>query len=190
MDDYLQPDFYRFNQDSILLVDTVLTLTKKPQSILDLGAGCGILGIELARKFHPHRLTLLEMQEDFLYFLKENVQKFVPNSVHTEIKIASFADFETTESFELIICNPPYFFPGHGQPSQDHRRGIARSFQHDNWEVLLQLIGELLSPNGNAFMVIKDDPRIFDQLKKHCRKLHVSKFQFGGIVIVQLSRFE
>jgi tRNA1(Val) A37 N6-methylase TrmN6 len=57
-DDYSQPDYYRFNSDSITLVNYLLKSMGPTESILDLGAGCGIIGIELARYLSPQKLRI------------------------------------------------------------------------------------------------------------------------------------
>lgn len=69
--DYSQPDFYRFNEDSTKLVAFIQNhLKKTPQSIIDLGAGCGVIGIELKKLYHEAYLTLVEGQSEFLPYLK------------------------------------------------------------------------------------------------------------------------
>ena len=75
--DYVQPDFYRFNEDSLKLVTRVESTLSKASHVLDVGAGCGIIGIELALRINIGELHLLEVQQDFLPFIETNLNSFV-----------------------------------------------------------------------------------------------------------------
>ena len=48
-DDYLQPDFYHFNEDSIQLVRFIKENidNSTEHSALEVGAGCGVISCEL-----------------------------------------------------------------------------------------------------------------------------------------------
>jgi tRNA1Val (adenine37-N6)-methyltransferase len=157
MDDYSQPDFYRFNQDSILLINRIVQDVSEAVAILDLGAGSGIIGMELARKIKPKKLTLVEVQSAFEVHLNKNTFDFVPPETQIDIQIKSFADFAVCEKFDLIVCNPPYYLPGRGVISPNSSRAIARSFLVDSWDVLLKKVSEAMIENGKCFFVLKPD---------------------------------
>ncbi len=74
-DDYDQPEFYRFNEDSLKLVKWVLLRVSSAQTILDLGAGSGIIGIELSRVLLPSKLTLVEVRQEYSAHLDTNIKK-------------------------------------------------------------------------------------------------------------------
>jgi tRNA1Val (adenine37-N6)-methyltransferase len=163
--DYQQPNFYRFNQDSIKLVNRVKDSIAASSAILDIGAGCGVIGLELARVFHPSRLFLLEMQSEYKEYLIDNVARFCPKGTTAEIVISSFQDFCYPEQFDLIVCNPPYYLPGSGKPSPDVRRARARLFLEGDWSSLLQFIQRSLLPQGRAFLVVKNEKMILKEIK-------------------------
>lgn len=189
MNDYSQPDFYRFNEDSLLLIKHVQSKIQNPQSILDLGAGSGILGIELALNSRPMSLTLVELQEEFKNHLELNVAFFLNNAVATDISIASFSDFKSPKKFDLIVCNPPYYLPGHGQPSPNRSRHLARTFVKDSWNELFLCIHRNLAANGTAFLVIKNQPEIVEEMRKVLLKdLNAEFFELKDLLIVTLTR--
>lgn len=191
MTDYLQPDFYRFNSDSLELVKWILSQVESTSSILDIGAGCGVIGFELARKLQPEKLVLLEGQEDFKSYLTHNLS-FLPLNTKCEIKIELFSQWKPKDEFDLIVCNPPYYLPGRGEVSSDSRRGMARSFIRDDWRMLLMAIERSLSPKGQAFLVIKNQVEIEREIhSKLGQRNLVSRFeQRGDLTFLKLVRLD
>lgn len=163
--DYLQPKFYRFNEDSLKLVRKVSQEFREVTNLLDVGAGCGVIGIELAQKISVSCLDLLEVQLEFTPYLEKNLNHFVPYQDH-QIFIGPLGLFKTDKYYDLIVSNPPYYLPDSGQASQDQRRGICRSFQIDSWKKLLELFEKNLAPLGSAWVVIKNDKVVRDLIQK------------------------
>src|SRR5258708_4421753 len=118
MNDYSQPEFYKFNEDSIKLVRRVTEKVKAAEHILDLGAGSGIIGIELANYFHPESLTLVEVQKDYLPHLELNLKFQLKSKTDFFVELSSFGHWSPQKKYDLIVCNPPYFLPGHGEVSK------------------------------------------------------------------------
>lgn len=172
MNDYIQPDFYRFNRDSLELVRWIKSKLNNVSSILDLGAGCGIIGIELALVYRPARLDLVEVQEDFLTSLEQNIKRLSLETVYS-LNILSFSEWSPSRTYDLIVCNPPYYLPGRGESSKDERRGMARSFRLDGWEALLAAIKRSLSVDGCAYLVLKDEKSILKEVS--------DKISFSGL---------
>jgi len=175
MSDYQQPLFYRFNQDSLELVRFIKkTHLDTVKSILDLGAGSGIMGIELSCHFNPSLLRLVELQKEFMTSIEFNLKHFLPKDVHSEVIIKPFSEFHSSIRSDLIICNPPYYLPGSGRASKDVNRFYARSFQKDNWSILLDRIEENLLPQGRAYLVVKNDELILKKIDEEIRKKKLS----------------
>ncbi len=191
-EDYSQPDFYRFNEDSTALIKWVQDSGLTSQRILDLGAGSGILGIELARYLKPQTLTLVEVQDEFLPFLEINANRFLPSSVTPVIAMKRFSDYSSLEQFDLIVCNPPYYLPGKGEVSKNPNRAVARSFMIDSWSVLLKKISELLTREGRSFIVLKSDESLFKMITQEIKKLNlgVQKNELNTVMILELFRLD
>jgi tRNA1Val (adenine37-N6)-methyltransferase len=173
MTDYSQPDFYRFNQDSLELVKRVKHNVDKCESILDLGAGCGVIGLELARFYLPHTLALVELQQDYEPLLQHNLSFLMPGT-ECSVHIKSFAQWRPTKKYEIIVCNPPYFLPGRGQKSKDPRRDLARSFHQDNWKELLCCIERSLTFEGKAFLVLKNEGLLLTEVRNAIQQTGLS----------------
>jgi tRNA1(Val) A37 N6-methylase TrmN6 len=171
--EYSQPDFYRFNSDSFILVDRIARNQKNYGRVLDLGCGCGIIGIEIVNKLEVHQITFLEAQRGFETHLLNNINRFIQRPINVEVKWDSFSHVEFNDCYDLIVCNPPYYLPGHGQVSKDEQRMIARTFIKDSWDDLFNLLEKYLSSEGSAFFVVKDDPTIWGHILNALKKFNL-----------------
>lgn len=165
MRDYSQPEFYRFNEDSLKLVDRVVRKVSQARTILDIGAGSGVIGIELANRLHADKVCLLELQEDFVPHLSVNISGMLNAQTKAEIVRGPFSEFHPLQKFDLIVCNPPYFMKGHGQESSDPRKHAARTFVEGNWDELLACVTRSLAPGGSAHIVVRRNPVLVKYFK-------------------------
>lgn len=190
MTDYLQPDFYRFNEDSLKLVNWVAAKNPACSNVLDLGAGSGVIGIELANRLRIPRLTLVEVQADFIPVIETNLQQQLKVPADVELIHQSFGEWKPRYYYDLIVCNPPYYLKDHGEPSTDVRKNIARSFVMDDWNILLKLIAKILSPEGRAFFVVKNDQRILKEVNENLNGLKLKISEVEKLIMLELSLTE
>ncbi len=185
MTDYSQPDFYHFNEDSIRLVRfAVERATLSPKKIADFGAGCGIIGIELARRLKPLSVNFVEAQQEFLPHLEENLRLFMPSETSSNIFHGSFSQCPWDGfNFDLILCNPPFYLPGHGQLAKDPRKQVCRSFELDSWDILLDLTKRNLAQKGEAHFVLPSSDKLLGMIQErvHAMGLIVEMFPDGKI---------
>jgi tRNA1Val (adenine37-N6)-methyltransferase len=186
MIDYTQPSFYHFSQDSIELSKFVISSTRRPEKILDLGAGCGVIGIEIAKALGPQELLLVELQEEYRPFLNRNVELFVPTQTKSSIEISSFSNWNSDLKFDVIVCNPPYYLPGRGQESTNLNKARARSFIQDDWKKLLQITKRNLSSDGRAFFVVKNEDQILKAVQEGRNNLNLMMKQINSGTIAFL----
>jgi tRNA1(Val) A37 N6-methylase TrmN6 len=161
---YSQPDFYRFNEDSTLLAKEVasfLVLDSKRHNIkvLDLCAGCGIVGLELIDNCdHEIILDFLELQRDFEGHLRDNIKnfnEFIKSFDHT-VYMNSFLSLKSIEfrkKYDVIISNPPYFLEGKGRPSPNMKKNICRFFQQRNLDEFVSSALFALKRSGYFFFL-------------------------------------
>lgn len=152
MSEYHQPVFYRFNEDSLLLVREVAAVRTTAKNLLDIGAGSGVIGIELANKLGVQNVHFLELQRDWGPVLERNVAEFLPGR-ETQIFWDSVSRWKPGMKYDLIVSNPPYYLPGNGQLSPDPVRAKCRSFLEDDWKTLGEKIVVALAPGGSAYVV-------------------------------------
>lgn len=169
---YHQPDQYRFSHDSVFLARNVFEMltshNKLPTTVLDLCAGCGIIGLDflhhlLAEQQNiPIRIDFIEVQEIYSPYFQMNVEtlkaKF-PRSNQTvinflNINYESFSD--NMQKYDLILCNPPYFETSQGSLSPSEFKNRCRFFIDGTFKGLLKFITKSLNTNGEAYVLLRD----------------------------------
>jgi tRNA1(Val) A37 N6-methylase TrmN6 len=163
--DYKQAHFYRFNSDSISLVHFILSINLKSSSILDLCAGCGVIGIELINKMNEvQSLEFVEVLDENIKYIEENIKLCSRKNLKTKIFNDSVGEFNPSTTYDLIVCNPPYFIQGEGRESSNYNRQVSRTFMIDSPEILILKAISLLSANGQFFLLIPNDEKSWSLL--------------------------
>ena len=82
-----------------------------PQSVVDLGTGSGIVGLELAKAWHDARVVLCDCCSGALAVAQENIKA----SALTERVVVHPSDWFSAinDSFDLLVSNPPYVATGY-----------------------------------------------------------------------------
>lgn len=166
MNDYSQPAFYHFSEDSLLLARFVKDEQLEIHHLLDICAGSGIVGIEILRAqktLSTRSATFIEIQKEFLSHIKKNSLTFIP-SIKTQIELISLGEFHSPKSFDCIVSNPPYFQKNHGRKKADARSQLCRTFEVDSLQVLLELIIKVRSPKGKAYIIGRNDSHLCCEL--------------------------
>ncbi len=184
MTDYHQPEFYRFNEDSLALVKEIVSLNLQPGSILDIGAGSGIIGIELALKLEAPTIHFLELQKEWEPFLSKNIVQYL-NDFQVKVFWNSVEKWVPEIKYDLIVSNPPYYLPGNGIISPDPVRAKCRSFLEDDWEIILSKSFSALAPGGKAFFVTAMEN--LEHVKRAGKMLPIETTQKEKILIIKLS---
>ncbi len=188
--DYSQPDFYRFSEDSVQLAKFVAVNfnMKSNLHILDLCAGSGIVGIELANSINNDsidHLDFCEYQSDFIPHIKTNIkQQLCHQMLDYNIISSSFKDLDG--SYDLIVCNPPYFKDGSGKRSPDSpQRNRCRFFIDSDPKDLFDTTMKLLKCGGQAFFLLRTSEKWVQKELKYNEKLKIVG-QVSGANIVSL----
>lgn len=123
----IQPRYgYRFSLDPLLLCE--FAAIRAGEKAVDLGAGCGIIPLVLARKAQRSRLVGVESQVKMAEYAERNV---VLNGLteRVDIRHADILDAKKhfpASSFDLVVANPPYRKRGTGRISPKPGRDLAR----------------------------------------------------------------
>lgn len=126
---YQNKNGYRFSVDALVLYSFInLEHAKK---IADLGAGSGIVGILLAKKYQKAKVELVELQESLAILAEKNIAL---NNLgqRTSLINCNIKDIPRgivplkTNSFDLVASNPPFRRQKTGLISPTDEKAIAR----------------------------------------------------------------
>jgi len=96
---------YCYNSDSVFLYDFISSF--KPRGkVLDVGAGCGIVGLLVARDNPKVNLEAVEKQEAFVEYATTNARV---NKIENKIHKKNFLELDEDEKYDYIISNPPFY---------------------------------------------------------------------------------
>ncbi|MBU0480264.1 MAG: methyltransferase [Proteobacteria bacterium] len=161
-------DGYRFNQDSVILAHFVQPAPG--ERILDLGSGCGVIGLILAYRRPEVRIVGLEIQADLVALSRRNAQD---NGFAGRFEVVegdlNGADVLAGALFDRIVGNPPYMDPQKSRGSRNQERFLARQGLQAGPENLARAAARLLVDGGKLDLVYPANrlPSLASALKKH-----------------------
>lgn len=155
---------FRFRQFSITQRDSAMKVgtdsvllgsycnPAKANHILDIGAGTGLLSLMLAQKSN----ACIDAVEPDLAAFSESIFNFEQspwkdrlNVFHTRIQ-----DFLSTQKYDLIISNPPYYQESHNIQIRNKQRSLARHDQELSLAILCREVVQRLSPDGECWIIL------------------------------------
>ena len=164
-------DFQNFTLDSVLISDFV-KINRKTKKILDIGTGCGIISILLAKRSKA-KITGIELLETMAEIAKENVKN---NGFYEQISIVNediknYKKIFSEAQFDAIVTNPPYFeFKGDFSQINDlEQLACARHNVNLTVEEIIKISAYLLKNMGSFSIVFRSDRliEILELLKKY-----------------------
>ncbi len=168
---YSQPDDYHYSHDSVFLAREVFKLIKNQkircESILDLCAGCGVVGMDLLVHLSKdpqtsnsvNAIDFLEIQSVYMEHFeanKQTLEKLLPRLANIHFLNGNYNEITAqSKKYDLIISNPPYFRFGHGTLSSSEFKNRCRFFIDANFRSLLECISFSLKSDGRAYILLK-----------------------------------
>lgn len=129
------------------------SLEKNPFSILDIGAGTGILSLMLAQRSRAQLIDAIEIDDQAYEQCVENFEQS-PWGDRLFCYHASLEEFaeDIEDKYDLIICNPPFY--SEDFKTDNKQRDLARFQDAMPFEYLLECVSKLLSEQGTFNVVI------------------------------------
>lgn len=129
--------------------------------ILDIGTGTGLVALMLAQRSLPDaNIVALEIDEAAAGQARENVARSSWKE-RIEVVQVDFKKYQSSDKFDVIVSNPPYFIDSLGCP--DQQRNSARHNDSLTYEDLLAGVAGLLAEDGTFTIVIPAD--VADRVK-------------------------
>lgn len=180
---------YRYNSDTLLLYDFISTFKPKG-AMLDVGCGCGILGLLLKRDFPSLHVSFIDIQE-------HNKSLCLKNAKHNDIEIGDVicGDFLATsfeKKFDFIVSNPPFYHKGTVK-SEDNSLSMSRHSSYLPFEKFAQKVTKTLTNKG--YFVFCYDAKQFDFIAyalganglkmEDIRFVHVKEDKEASLVLIR-----
>ena len=150
----------KIKQDAILLSKFIKKYfnikykNKEKKTILEIGAGQGIITLLLSETEIFEKIFAVEIQKDVFKSLKKNVKI---NNLEKKITIINKNIKEVKGEYDFIFSNPPYKKVNSGKLPENKIEQISK------YEILLRLeelfyeIKRLLKNYGEFFVIVPDD---------------------------------
>ncbi|WP_333653308.1 tRNA1(Val) (adenine(37)-N6)-methyltransferase [Dissulfurispira sp.] len=188
---YQNKNGYRFSVDALLLFSFInLPRVKK---IADLGAGSGIIGILLAKKYPDAEVILIELQKSLAKLAGKNV---VLNNLGNRVKVV-IADIKNLSypphhsntpslhypAFDLVVSNPPFRKVKTGRLSIGDEKAIARHEIKLSLKDLVTASSTLLKHHGRLCIIHLPErlTEIMDAMKENNMEPKRLRFIYSNI---------
>lgn len=138
-------------------------IDNNPFSVLDIGAGTGILSLMLAQRSNAEQIDSLEIDEEAYEQCVENFENS-PWSDRLFCFHAGLDEFtdEPEDEYDIIISNPPFY--SEDFKTENSQRDLARFQDALPFEDLVEAADLLLSENGIFAVIIpyKEEEKFID----------------------------
>ncbi|ARV10042.1 tRNA (adenine-N(6)-)-methyltransferase [Winogradskyella sp. PC-19] len=156
----------KIGTDGVLL-GAWTSIRNQPFSILDIGAGTGILSLMLAQRSNAQVIEAIEIDDNAYEQCADNFENS-PWSDRLFCYHASLLEYteEIEEQYDIIICNPPFY-------SEDYKtekisRDLARFQDAMPFEHLIFSVSQFLAEGGVFSVVIpnKEEEKLVELASK------------------------
>ena len=184
---------YRFSIDAVLLASQAAP--RPEDTVLDLGAGCGIISLIMAHRNQDIMVYAVEVQAELARLAAANVKD---NQLQNRITVLD-TDMKTLRPdmtaglVDMVVCNPPYRRPGSGRLNPNQQRAIARHELRANLQDVIASTRRMLKTTGR-FVTIYTAERLVDILcqmragsiePKFIRTIHSDVHSEAKLVLVE-----
>lgn len=142
----------KIGTDSVLL-GAWTPLGTHPESILDIGAGTGILSLMMAQRCAAQTIDAVEIDD---HAFEQCVGNFEQSPWGDRLfcyhaSLEAFVD-EIDDTYDLIICNPPFYSETY--QTNNSSRNLARFQNAMPFELLLKTVSKFLSKKGEFSIIL------------------------------------
>ncbi len=178
---------YCYNSDSLFLYNFIDSFSPKGR-VLDVGAGCGIVGLLVARDNEKVILEAVEKYAPFVPYAKKNAEV---NSIKYKLYEENFLALDLQKKYDFIISNPP-FYPEGVRQSEDAMLRSARYSTNLPLDAFFKQVSRLLKPHSHFIFCY--DPLAFTEISLALAKvkmrivdaqfIHPKKTKAASLVLI------
>lgn len=170
---------YRFSLDALLLAD--FPDIRLCRSILELGAGSGVVSLLLAKRYPRATVLGVEIQEGLYKRAVRNaeINGLSGRVTFTHMDLKSLPKSWPLETFDLVVMNPPFRKAGTGRISPGDERAMARHELSTGIKDVLRTSAAMLKNKGRLCLVYNPD-----RLAELMRHMHASSLEPKRVKLV------
>ncbi|RYJ43258.1 tRNA1(Val) (adenine(37)-N6)-methyltransferase [Flavobacterium beibuense] len=129
-------------------------VVNNPFSILDIGAGTGLIALMLAQRSHAEQIDAIEIDDDAYEQAVENFEEspWGDRLFCYHAGLDEFVEEMEDEEYDIIVSNPPFYTENYS--SGNEQRDKARFTESLPFEELIKAAAILLSENGIFSVII------------------------------------
>jgi len=165
---------YCYNSDSVFLYDFISSFKPKGR-VLDIGAGCGIVGLLVARDNPKVELEAVEKQDAFIEYAKHNARI---NNIDYSLHEGNVLELDFEHKYDYIISNPP-FYPNGAVKSDNEMLFNARYNVNLPLNAFFKKVSQILKPQSH-FIFCYDA----SQFGLICAELQINKMRVVDVQFI------
>jgi len=161
----------------------------KPYSVLDIGAGTGLIALMLAQRSQAEQIDAIEIDENTFEQCVDNFENSPWNDrlfcFHASLD--DFMDDLEDEEYDLIVSNPPFY--SEDFKTENESRDLARFQDALPFEDLVEAASVLLSETGVLAVIVpyKEEARPI-ALAKECDLFPLKITRIKGTPTAEIKR--
>lgn len=150
---YQRKNGYRFAVDSVLLAG--LTRVRDGDTVVDLGCGCGVVGLILLYRYPGLRIIGIEIQDSLCELANLNASEngYSGRMVVYKGDFREIDKFVDRESVDVVVSNPPYRRVMSGRLNPDGEKAVARHELFATIDDVFSSAAKILRPKGKVAVI-------------------------------------
>jgi tRNA1(Val) A37 N6-methylase TrmN6 len=135
-----------------------------PVTVLDLGAGVGVVGLCVAVRLADALVTLLEVQPELSELAAQNIARnqmqqrvqVITADVHDRPELLTTQGL-IADTFDHVVCNPPFDIEGNGRSPPNALKARAHAMPAGELEHWGRVLARYCRPSGTVTMIHRAD---------------------------------
>ena len=168
--------WFCFGMDAVLLSDFAKDI-KDNSTVIDLGAGTGIISILLSAKTKAKKIKCVEKQECMVDIIERNIKL---NNLEDKIEVEhiDILAMDKNQKVDVVVTNPPYKKENSGIENKNEQKYISKFETTANLDSFLKVSQKILKDKGKFFIVHRPERlvEIICLMKKY--KIEPKRLQF------------
>ena len=171
-------DGFCYGVDAVLLAD--FALCSEEENVLDLCCGNGAVSFILNAKYNPRAISGLDIQRSQIEIASRNSRL---NSLEHKISFICADALDISKhygaaSFDVVVCNPPYFEKSGGMASAKDCKSLARHESSAGIRDFIKAAGYVLKPFGRMYLIHRPSRLVDIMYEARSLKLEPKLMQF------------